>query len=64
MQTLIDTFGWIGMIMVLVGFYLVSNGKVEAQTNTFQIINAIAAVFIGINALYYGAMPSVGLNSI
>ncbi len=64
MQLLIDIFGWIGMVMVLVGFYLVSNGKIEAQSNLFQILNAIAAIFIGINAYYFGAMPSVGLNSI
>ena len=64
MKLALDICGWIGMIMVVTGFYLVSNGKIEAQTNTFQLINIVAAVLIGLNAYYYGALPSVGLNAI
>ena len=64
MKLAVDICGWIGMIMVVTGFYLVSNGKIKAQTNTFQVINLIAATFIGINAYYYGALPSVGLNAV
>jgi len=64
MELVLDICGWIGMIMIVTGYYLVSNGKIEAQTNTFQLINIIAAVFIGLNAYYYGALPSVGLNAI
>lgn len=64
MKFFIDTCGWIGMIMVVAGFYLVSNGRISAQTNLFQVINVIAAIFIGSNAYYYGAWPSVGLNAV
>ena len=62
MKLTLDICGWIGMLLIVTGFYLVSNGKVEAQTITFQTINVIAAIFIGLNAFYYGALPSVGLN--
>ncbi len=62
MKLALDICGWIGSIMVIIGFFLVSNGKIEAQTNSFQIINIIAAAFIGLNAYSYGALPSVGLN--
>ena len=64
MKLVLDICGWIGSIMVVTGFFLVSNGKLEPQTNTFQIINIIAAAFIGMNAYYYGALPSVGLNTV
>ncbi len=64
MELTVDICGWIGSIMIVTGFFLVSNGKIEAQTNIFQIINIIAAAFIGLNAYYYGALPSVGLNSV
>ncbi len=64
MKLALDICGWVGSIMVVTGFFLVSNGKLEAQTNTFQIINIIAATFIGLNAYYYGALPSVGLNTV
>ncbi len=64
MKLLLDICGWVGMILVVVGFYLVSNGKIEAQTSTYQLINMIAAIFIGANAWYYGAFPSVGLNAV
>ncbi|MFK8068405.1 MAG: hypothetical protein AB8D52_09175 [Gammaproteobacteria bacterium] len=62
MKLALDICGWTGMILVVTGYYLVSNGKIEGQTIIFQLINIVAATFIGINAYYYGALPSVGLN--
>ena len=64
MKLALDICGWIGSIMIVTGFFLVSNGKVEAKTNTFQIINIFGAACIGLNAYYYGALPSVGLNAV
>lgn len=64
MELAINICGWIGSAMVVTGFFLVSNGKIEAQTYTFQVLNLIAAVFVGVNAYYYGALPSVGINTV
>lgn len=62
MKLTIDIFGWVGMIMVVFAYFLVSTDKVKAQSYVFQAINVIGSIFIGMNALYYGALPSVGLN--
>ncbi len=64
MELALNICGWIGSIMVVTGFFLVSNGKIEAQTYGFQVLNLIAAIFVGINAYYYGALPSVGINTV
>lgn len=64
MELALNIFGWIGSAMVVTGFFLVSNGKIEAQTYKFQMLNFIASIFVGINAYYYGALPSVGINTV
>lgn len=64
MEQLIDICGWIGSVMVVTAYFLVSNGKVEAQTYTFQTINVFAALFVGVNAYHYGALPSFGINAV
>jgi hypothetical protein len=62
MELPIDITGWIGMVLIVIAYYMVSNNKIKAQSNLFQVINLIGSTFIGINAFYYGALPSVGVN--
>lgn len=62
MKLPIDITGWIGMVLIVIAYYMVSNNKIKAQSNLFQVINLIGSTCIGINAFYYGALPSVGLN--
>ena len=62
MEIIINIFGWVGMLLVIAGYYLVSTGKIEGQSYQYQTINIIGALCLGINAYYYGAMPSVTLN--
>ncbi len=56
MKLALDICGWIGMIMVVTGFYLVSNGKIEAQTNSFQIINIVVEVNIVLTRMGKGIL--------
>lgn len=42
-----DILGWIGMILVLLAYILLSSNKIN-NGNLYQILNLIAAVFMAI----------------
>jgi hypothetical protein len=61
-KIIIDTIGWVGTILFLVAYALVSAKKVEADSWSYQGMNLIAGIFLTINTLYLQAYPSAGLN--
>lgn len=61
-KTIVDIIGWIGTILFLVAYALVSAKKVEADSWSYQGMNLIAGIFLTINTLYLQAYPSAGLN--
>lgn len=48
-MNLIDLSGWVGAILVLVAYYMVTSGKAEADSYIFQVVNIIGAGFL----IYY-----------
>jgi hypothetical protein len=62
LEWLIDALGWLGMIVLVVAYYLVSHGKWSPGAVRYNLANAGASVLVGLNALYHGALPSAGLN--
>ena len=42
-----DIFGWIGMILVLLAYWLLSANKIK-NGKTYQLLNFIAATFMAI----------------
>jgi NADH:ubiquinone oxidoreductase subunit 6 (subunit J) len=61
-KIIIDIIGWVGTILFLVAYALVSAKKVEADSWSYQGMNLIAGIFLTINTLYLQAYPSAGLN--
>ena len=64
MAVTIDVLGWIGMAFFVVGYYLVSSGRLSGRSSIYQLLNIVAAVLVGINAGYYRAYPSCAINII
>ena len=62
-QTLIDLLGWIGTILYLIAYLLVSIKRVEGDSAGYQAMNIIAGVLLVINTFYWRAYPSMGLNA-
>ena len=62
MQILIDILGWIGTVLYLVAYALVSLKKVEGDSTLFQGINILAGVLLITNSFYWHAYPSTALN--
>jgi hypothetical protein len=62
MQMLIDILGWIGAVLYLFAYALVSLKKVEGDALLFQGINIIAGILLIINTFYWHSYPSTALN--
>jgi hypothetical protein len=59
---LFDSLGWIGAILLLLAYALVSFKKVAADSQTYQWLNVTASVLLAINTLYHQAYPSSFVN--
>ena len=62
MKALIDVGGWLGAALLLLAYFLVSAGKVRGSSVRYQGLNIVGSLLLGMNAFYYGAMPSVGID--
>jgi hypothetical protein len=64
MELLIEIAGWIGAGLILLGYALVSTGRVEARSRPFQLMNLFGAAGFVVNSAFHGAWPSAILNVI
>ncbi len=62
MKLLIDVGGWIGAIMILLAYFLVSTRRVHGASVRYQALNVVGSILVGANALYYRALPSFSIN--
>lgn len=58
---LFDVFGWIGMVLVLIAYALLSTNKIN-NGKLYQAINLIAAIFMAIGLLPKNAWFSFALQ--
>jgi hypothetical protein len=61
---LIEIVGWAGAVLILAAYGLLSAGKLEARSNTYQLMNIVGAAGFVINSGSKGAYPSAVLNII
>lgn len=60
----VDLLGWIGAILILAAYYLVSTKKVKSDSNSYQILNLVGAIALVVNTYTKGAIPASALNAI
>jgi hypothetical protein len=63
-ELLIEIAGWIGAGLILLGYALVSTGRVQARSRPFQLMNLFGAAGFVVNSAFHGAWPSAILNVI
>jgi len=64
MGMLIEIIGWIGAILVLVAYGLLSAHRLSGASVSYQLLNIGGAVGLLINAMWNGALPSGVVNLI
>ena len=58
----IEAAGWIGAALILGSYVLVSTGRLEGRSRTFQWMNVAGAAGFVVNSGWHGAIPSTVLN--
>jgi hypothetical protein len=62
LEIAIEIAGWVGAVLVLLGYVLVSVGRLEGRSVAFQMLNLIGALGFIVNTGWHGAIPSMVLN--
>jgi len=63
-EMIIEIIGWVGMVLVLIAYGMITAKKVNSKSFLYQALNLVGAAGILVNAYYNGAYPSVALNLI
>ncbi|MCX8160551.1 MAG: hypothetical protein N3G18_06440 [Candidatus Saccharicenans sp.] len=61
---LVNLAGWLGALMLLLAYLLVSNRKLAGDSLAYQLLNLVGSACLLLNAFHFGAYPSVGVNSV
>ena len=62
MALAIEAAGWIGAVLILGSYILVSLGRLEGRSAAYQWMNVIGAAGFVVNSGWHGAVPSTALN--
>ena len=61
-NTGIDILGWIGALLVILAYFMVSTRRVAGDALAYQLLNIAGGILLIINTVFYGAYPSSGVN--
>lgn len=59
----INVLGWMGAVLLLAAYWLVSTNRARGNGLGFQSLNIAGSAMLIANSAYYGALPSVGVNA-
>jgi hypothetical protein len=60
----IEIAGWVGALLILAAYALVSTGRLDPRHAPFQWMNLVGAAGFVLNSGFHGAWPSTILNII
>jgi hypothetical protein len=61
-EVAVEAAGWAGALLILLGYLLISAGKLTGQSLAYQSMNIVGAAGFVINGWWHGAIPSTALN--
>jgi cell shape-determining protein MreD len=61
---LVEVAGWIGAVLILLAYLLVTMGRLTGKSAAFQWMNLVGAAGFTINGWWHRAIPSAALNVI
>ena len=64
MKLSVDLIGWLGAVLLLLAYALVSFKKLRVDGGHYQLLNAVGSCFLIVNTVYYRAYPSSFVNVI
>jgi hypothetical protein len=61
---LVNLLGWVGAIILLGGYGLISFKNYSGNSVVYQSLNVVGSALLIINTIYFGAYPSAFVNVI
>ena len=61
-DSLIEIAGWVGAILVLLAYFLITTRKLDAKTKTYHAMNLAGGIGLAVNAIANNAYPSAAVN--
>ena len=61
-STIVSMLGYLGMLLLAYGYYLISRGDLDAKKIPYQATQCIGCVLVGFNSFYNGAYPAMLLQ--
>ncbi|NIA02296.1 MAG: hypothetical protein GWP15_02850 [Nitrospirae bacterium] len=61
---IIETVGWMGTVLIVLAYFLISNAYVVGDSFVYQLMNLSGAVFLGISLVVKKAWPALTLQVI
>jgi hypothetical protein len=58
----VEVVGWLGALLILLAYLLLSAGKLTGQSLVYQGMNIVGAAGFVINGSWHRAIPSAALN--
>lgn len=63
-DVVMEVVGWVGAVLILTGYGLLSAGRLDAKSPAYQWLNVVGAIGFILNSGWNGAWPSAALNVI
>ena len=61
-QLMVEVAGWAGALLILLGYLLITAGKLTGKSLLYQAMNVLGAAGFAINGWWHRALPSTALN--
>jgi hypothetical protein len=58
----VEAAGWAGALLILLGYLLITTGKLTGKSLLYQAMNVAGAAGFAINGWWHRALPSAALN--
>ena len=58
----VEVAGWAGALLILLGYLLISAGRLTGRSLLYQAMNIVGAAGFAINGWWHRALPSTALN--
>jgi hypothetical protein len=58
----VEVAGWAGALLILLGYLLITAGKLTGSSLLYQAMNIVGAAGFAINGWWHRALPSAALN--
>ena len=64
MELFSSVVGWTGTGLIVLAYFLVSTKRIGPTTKTYQLMNVVGAIGLGVSAFVSGSWPNFGLQVI